>query len=84
MALRFRDIWIEALNLRFFGKAAYLLFPPVSGVNKESTERTTIEIDVVTRRRLRVWKAERDMTYSDAVTALLNSWEESEANRGGA
>lgn len=39
-------------------------------------EITSIEIDKDTRRRLRVWKAERDLTYDEAINDLLDSHSE--------
>lgn len=38
--------------------------------------RTTIEVDESTRDRLRVWKAERGVTYSEALEELLDRAEE--------
>lgn len=35
--------------------------------------RTQIEVDKQTRTRLKVWKAERDMTYDEAINSLLDS-----------
>lgn len=35
-------------------------------------ETTHIEIGVETRRRLRVWKAKRDLTYDEAINELLD------------
>lgn len=35
-------------------------------------DTTHIEIGTDTRRRLRVWKAERDMTYDEAINELLD------------
>lgn len=34
-------------------------------------EKTHIEITKETRRKLRVWKAERDMTYDEAIRELI-------------
>lgn len=42
------------------------------------SEKTHIEIATETRRRLRVWKAERDMTYDEAINELLDRDEETE------
>jgi len=36
-------------------------------------ETTHIEIKKDTRRRLRVWKAERDLTYDEAINELLDA-----------
>lgn len=38
-------------------------------------ELTSIEITKGTRRRLRVWKAEREMTYDEAINHLLDQAE---------
>jgi len=35
-------------------------------------EKTHLEITKDTRRRLRVWKAKRDLTYDEAINELLN------------
>jgi len=37
---------------------------------------THIEITEATRRKLRVWKAKRDLTYDEAVTELLEGYDE--------
>lgn len=37
------------------------------------TETTHIEITKDTRRRLRVWKAKRDLTYDEAINTLLEN-----------
>lgn len=42
-------------------------------------ETTTIEIDKETRTRLKVWKAERDLTYDEAINELINREEDSKA-----
>lgn len=39
-------------------------------------DTTTIEIDKETRTRLRTWKSKRDMTYDEAINALLDSRED--------
>lgn len=39
------------------------------------SEKTTIEIAKETRTRFRVWKAERDMTYDEAINYLLDNQE---------
>lgn len=41
-------------------------------------EKTTVEIDKETRTRLKVWKAEQDMTYDEAINYLLEKEEERE------
>lgn len=38
-------------------------------------EKTHVEIETDTRRRLRVWKAQRDLTYDEAINELLNQME---------
>ena len=35
-------------------------------------EKTTVEITKATRTRLRVYKAERDLTYDEALNQLLD------------
>jgi len=35
-------------------------------------EKTTVEINKETRTRLRVYKAERDLTYDEALNQLLD------------
>ena len=35
-------------------------------------EKTTIELDKKTRRRLKVYKAKHEMTYDEAINHLLN------------
>lgn len=39
-------------------------------------EKTTLEIEKVTRTRLRVWKAQRDMTYDEAINYFLDEEED--------
>lgn len=39
-------------------------------------EKTHVEIETDTRRRLRVWKAQRDMTYDEAIGELLDGVEQ--------
>lgn len=41
-----------------------------------SEEPTHIQIRKDTRRRLRVWKAQRDFTYDEAINALLDEVED--------
>ena len=41
-------------------------------------EKTTIEIEKETRRRLKVWKAKHDMTYDEAINHLVEKQGESE------
>lgn len=38
-------------------------------------ETTTIEIDKETRTRLRTWKSKHDMTYDEAIHALIDGAE---------
>lgn len=38
-------------------------------------EKTTVEIEKQTRTRLRAWKAQRDLTYDEAINELLNTRE---------
>lgn len=37
-------------------------------------EKTHIEITKETRRELRVWKAERDLTYDEAIQELIDGY----------
>lgn len=46
-------------------------------------ERTTIEVDTETRTRLRTWKSRRDMTYDEAINALLDGGVSVEEQPGG-
>ena len=39
-------------------------------------ERTMIEVDKEVRRRLRVFKAQRDMTYDEAIDELIEGYNE--------
>jgi len=36
-------------------------------------DKTHVEISKDTRKRLRVWKAKREMTYDEAINELLDS-----------
>jgi len=38
-------------------------------------ERTMIEVDKDVRRQLRVFKAQRDMTYDEAIVELLEGYD---------
>jgi len=39
-------------------------------------EKTHVEISKETRKRLRVWKAKRGMTYDEAINGLIEAFEE--------
>lgn len=41
-------------------------------------EKTTVEIEKETRTRLKVWKAQHDLTYDEAINELLNDKEDKE------
>lgn len=43
--------------------------------NDDPSEITSIEITKGTRKRLRVWKAERGMTYDESLNELLDGYE---------
>lgn len=44
-------------------------------------EKTTIEIEKETRRRLKVWKAQHDMTYDEGINHLIEKEEADEEAR---
>lgn len=39
-------------------------------------EKTTVEMQKETRTRLKVWKANRDLTYDEAINKLLDEHED--------
>jgi len=39
-------------------------------------EKTTVEIEKETRTRLKVWKAQHDLTYDEAINQLLDEQDE--------
>ena len=45
-------------------------------------EKTTVEIGKETRTRLKVWKAQMDMTYDEAINYLLEQEEGGESYDG--